>query len=195
MIVGDFGYIGNVGDSRAIMSVNGGKNFVQLSTDHKPESPAEKKRIEDNGGKVYQNFSYIPDPSPENLSGTQTLTGPFRVEPGRLSVSRTIGDIEAKDSRYGGVANIVIPTPEIRLFKIQDNYDFIVLGCDGVFEKLDNQEVIRCVLKNAVKKTDLNTHERSGASIDELLISCVEQKTLDNITAVIIGFNGLDRIV
>ena len=53
MIVGDFGYIGNVGDSRAIMSVNGGKNFVQLSTDHKPESPAEKKRIEDNGGKVY----------------------------------------------------------------------------------------------------------------------------------------------
>ena len=41
MIVGDICYVGNVGDSRAIMSVNGGKNYVQISTDHKPESPSE----------------------------------------------------------------------------------------------------------------------------------------------------------
>jgi len=64
--------------------------------------------------------------------------GPFRVEPGRLSVSRTIGDIEAKDPRYGGISDVVIATPEIRSFKIQDNYDFIVLGCDGIFEKIEN---------------------------------------------------------
>jgi len=60
------------------------------------------------------------------------------VEPGRLSVSRTIGDIEAKDLRYGGIPGVVIATPEIRSFKIQDNYDFIVLGCDGIFEKIEN---------------------------------------------------------
>jgi protein phosphatase 2C family protein 2/3 len=66
------------------------------------------------------------------------LTGPFRVDPGRLSVSRTIGDIEAKDVRYGGKEDIVIPNPEIRSFKIQDNYDFILIGCDGIFEKMKN---------------------------------------------------------
>jgi serine/threonine protein phosphatase PrpC len=52
-----------------------------------------------------------------------------------LSVSRTIGDIEAKDPRYGGNPKCVIPTPDIRVFKIKSNYDFIILGCDGVFEK------------------------------------------------------------
>lgn len=53
-------------------------------------------------------------------------------------MSRTIGDIEAKDLRYGGIPGVVIATPEIRSFKIQDNYDFIVLGCDGIFEKIEN---------------------------------------------------------
>lgn len=61
------------------------------------------------------------------------------MEPGRLSVSRTIGDIEAKDARYGGNPDVVIPTPEIRMFKIHDSYDYIIAGCDGIFEKLTNQ--------------------------------------------------------
>jgi hypothetical protein len=39
------------------MCVNGGKNFVQITDDHKPEDPAEKIRIEIGGGRVYQNFS------------------------------------------------------------------------------------------------------------------------------------------
>lgn len=39
------------------MCLNGGKNFVELTNDHKPEDPIEKNRIEMNGGKVYQNFS------------------------------------------------------------------------------------------------------------------------------------------
>jgi len=118
LIVGEIAFVANVGDSRAVMCLNGGKSFVQISTDHKPDTPLEQERITLHGGQVYQNFSYIPDPTPENKTGTQTLSGPFRVEPGRLSVSRTIGDIEAKDPRYGGAHGIVIPTPEIRSFKI-----------------------------------------------------------------------------
>jgi serine/threonine protein phosphatase PrpC len=84
----------------------------------------------------------VPDPSPDNASGVQMIIGPHRVFPGRLSVSRTLGDIEAKDPRYGGNPMCVIPTPDIKCFKIRSNYDFIILGCDGVFEKQDNKQVI-----------------------------------------------------
>jgi serine/threonine protein phosphatase PrpC len=35
------------------MCLDGGKNFVTLSRDHKPEDPDETSRIEKNGGKVY----------------------------------------------------------------------------------------------------------------------------------------------
>jgi protein phosphatase 2C family protein 2/3 len=44
-------YIANVGDSRAIMSEEGGKICTDLSNDHKPD--LEKERIEAAGGKVY----------------------------------------------------------------------------------------------------------------------------------------------
>jgi protein phosphatase 2C family protein 2/3 len=69
LIVGDIAFVANTGDSRAVMCVNGGKNFVQITDDHKPEDPDEKIRIETGGGRVYQNFSQIPDPSPSNPSG------------------------------------------------------------------------------------------------------------------------------
>ena len=80
--------------------------------------------------------------------------GPFRVLPGRLSVSRTFGDIEAKKPKFGGNPKVIIAEPEIKAFKVQPNYDFIILACklkleylftyvgDGVFDKLENKDVI-----------------------------------------------------
>lgn len=47
-------YIANVGDSRAIMSVDDGRNIIKLSKDHKPDDIEEKKRIILNGGRVYK---------------------------------------------------------------------------------------------------------------------------------------------
>ena len=49
------------------------------------------------------------------------MFGPHRVFPGRLSVSRTFGDIEAKRSKYGGNPRCVIATPDIKVFKVEDN--------------------------------------------------------------------------
>ena len=69
----------------------------------------------------------------------QMFLGPFRVLPGRLSVSRTFGDIEAKMEKYGGKSGVVIAQPEIASFALQDDFhDFIVLGCDGIFDRMTN---------------------------------------------------------
>ena len=54
---------------------------------------------------------------------------PFRVFPGRLSVSRTFGDIEAKKVKYGGNPRVIVADPEIKAFKVTPNYDFILLAC------------------------------------------------------------------
>jgi protein phosphatase 2C family protein 2/3 len=63
--------------------------------------------------------------------------GPYRVFPGRLSVSRTFGDIEAKYSDLGGLAGVVVCDPELTVVKGGlDELDFIIMGSDGIFDKL-----------------------------------------------------------
>ena len=46
-------------------------------------------------------------------TGKVQQVGPFRVNPGRLSISRAFGDLQAKDFKYGGNPNVVISEPEI----------------------------------------------------------------------------------
>ena len=53
-IYGDTCYVGNVGDSRAIMSSGAGQRISELSIDHKPSDDYEMKRIIDHGGRIYQ---------------------------------------------------------------------------------------------------------------------------------------------
>lgn len=101
-------YIANVGDSRAILSANSGKNIYPISKDHKPDSYTEKERVYLAGGKIYQS-------SGKNKQGN-TVLGPFRIEPGKLSVSRSFGDIEAKLPKYDGNPKVLIAKPEITYF-------------------------------------------------------------------------------
>lgn len=76
--------------------------------------------------------------------------------PGRLSVSRTFGDAEAKLERFGGNSRVVIATPEIKQFKISNEHDYVVLGCDGIFDKLSNEETIECVWNSVADNKSLS---------------------------------------
>ena len=90
LIINDSCYIANLGDSRALYSFDDGKKFFQLSRDHKPNDPIEKKRIYKAGGKIYK--SNIQQISENSLIGFKTnkeslASLPYRIFPGRLSVS------------------------------------------------------------------------------------------------------------
>ena len=53
LLVDDIIYSANLGDSRALASLENGKKIVNLSYDHKPNIPEEENRIISLGGKVY----------------------------------------------------------------------------------------------------------------------------------------------
>lgn len=182
IIIEEKAYVANVGDSRAIMSAENGQLLYKLSRDHKPNESYERERIEANGGSVYQSQIVVKPPFsqfqeyntnwmkiglfpnkplrfPEDCE--YVLVGPHRVQPGRLSVSRTFGDVEAKLSQFGGIEDIIICDPDIKEFEITEACDFIILGCDGIFDKLTNCDLIK-VIWSSIHKNTGSLHQLTG---------------------------------
>jgi serine/threonine protein phosphatase PrpC len=123
----------NVGDSRAILAsyAKEGNQWksMPLSHDHKPSVSSEAQRILKNGGCVR---SY------KDADGHDV--GPLRVwlsdtEMPGLGMSRSFGD---KVASTVGVTWV----PEILEKKIEPEDKFIVLGSDGIWEFINNKEVV-----------------------------------------------------
>ena len=129
-------FTGNIGDSRSLLCsiIDGKECCKELTSDHKPSLPAEKARIEASGGEVRRIIS-------EN--GEEY--GPYRVyikgerSPG-LAMSRSFGDTVA--ASVGLIAE-----PDITETSIKPQDKIIVLGSDGIWDRLSNEEVMRMAFK------------------------------------------------
>ena len=184
--------IANVGDSRLILYK---KSSLFFSTeDHKPGSPSEKSRIEAAGGTIYQTPSLIP----LHQNGKEIET-PWRVLPGRLSVSRTFGDIEAKNENLGGMKNVVVALPDITEIELDNDFNFIVLGCDGIFDVLSNEEILECV-KIVIKEKEIkdlnnvNISELCGYIADMIIKSSLAKDSYDNVSCIVVAINMKELI-
>lgn len=129
-------WIANCGDSRVVMARCSTEDVgsdtpladldlkaVDLSRDHKPDDPEERKRIEEWGGFV--------KPAPEDgLSARVYLDQKFTMI--GLAMGRSIGDYAVK-------AVGVIPTPEVIKYSFQSEDKFTILASDGVWEFISSQ--------------------------------------------------------
>lgn len=77
----------------------------------------------------------------------------MRVFPGRLSVSRSFGDVEAKVKDFNGNPKVLIAVPEIKSFEINSEQDFIIIGCDGIFDRLTNREIVQTARESLMRRT------------------------------------------
>ncbi|XP_018322372.1 probable protein phosphatase 2C T23F11.1 isoform X2 [Agrilus planipennis] len=114
-------FCANVGDSRAVACVKGVAE--PLSFDHKPMVQTEFERITAAGGYVDCN----------------------RVM-GNLALSRALGDfIFKRNDEKGPEEQIVTAYPDVEVRTITDDWEFIVLACDGIWDVMCNAEVVQFV--------------------------------------------------
>ncbi len=95
-----------------------------MSIDHKASCEYEQKRIIDAGGRIYQTLLKYAEPNTKIFyegAYHDSIIGPHRVMPGRLSTTRTFGDIEAKLPELKGNPKAIIHEPEITSLKITGN--------------------------------------------------------------------------
>jgi len=124
-------YVANAGDSRCLLASK--KDIVSMSNDHKPDSDIEKTRIVKAGGFV--------------LDGRMNSN---------LNLSRALGDLEYKKNPAIGVdEQLIIAVPDIKTYQINDKTDFILLGCDGVWETMSNSDIVDFIYDHLKKGTDL----------------------------------------
>jgi protein phosphatase 1G len=121
--------VANAGDSRAVLCR--GSTAIALSEDHKPNDERESARIHRAGGTVEA-----------SVGGARTH---YRVN-GNLNLSRAIGDLEYKaNSELKPEEQIITSTPDVVRMERHPDDEFIVLGCDGVWDVLSNEDCVQFI--------------------------------------------------
>lgn len=117
-------------------------------------------------------------------------------------MSRTFGDIESKTPELGGLKGVVVAEPEITVFPCDSNIDYVLLGCDGIYDALTNEEVNEVVWetiefykaeKMGIKgqNLDLLLGQCLGDCVNNILKKSLVQNSEDNVTAIIVVFRNL----
>lgn len=123
------------------------------------------------------------------------IAGPQRVFPGRLSVSRSFGDITAKRHEFGGNPSVLIAEPEINVFRLCPEADFIVMGSDGLFDKLSNVDLVELIWNESVEPTGADIHHHIAHCVEESIEVAMDKNSLDNLSSVIIAFKNFKKAV
>uniref|UniRef100_A0ACD5Y662 Uncharacterized protein n=1 Tax=Avena sativa TaxID=4498 RepID=A0ACD5Y662_AVESA len=147
---------------------------MNLSIDHKPYLPGERRRIQDAGGRITRDSRRI-------WCAGQTIVqyGSYRVD-GLLAMSRAIGDFKLKSK--GVTCN-----PDVSTEVITDDTEFLLIASDGIWDILSSQGAVDFVRqKLASGMTDL------GTICEGLLSHCFRSR--DNSTVILVQFKPAARI-
>ena len=162
-------YFANAGDSRVVMCKNG-VAFPQ-SEDHKPEMESEKARI-------YKAEGWISD---------------GRVK-GNLNLTRGFGDLEYKQNKnLKPEDQMITANPDIKVIDFDQDMNFVIIGCDGIWDCLKNQQACDFV----IKRLRDNPNIQISKIIEEMMETIIAKDLYnekgvgcDNMTCIIIVFKN-----
>eukprot|EP01130_Rhizamoeba_saxonica_P011337 TRINITY_DN470_c0_g1_i2.p2 TRINITY_DN470_c0_g1~~TRINITY_DN470_c0_g1_i2.p2 ORF type:complete len:250 (+),score=59.88 TRINITY_DN470_c0_g1_i2:381-1130(+) len=179
----DILYIANAGDSRAMIYDRKTRLAEFLTEDHSPDRVSERERIESYGGEV--------------IGGR--IKKKSSTKP-RLAVARGFGAINYKDGTTLKEKYVSVE-PEITVYPITKDTDFLVLATDGLWDKVSGQEVADIIDEKVRYRLDSDDYyEDPGRFLYEICIELArtshDRKNKDNCSVIIMTFdhkNGINR--
>ncbi|KAL7583380.1 hypothetical protein Lser_V15G42657 [Lactuca serriola] len=142
-------FVANAGDCRAILCRAG--SAIPLSKDHVASSHEERERVMSVGGEVKWQLDT------------------WRVGQAALQVTRSIGDDDLKPG--------VTAEPEVTETILSDEDEYLVMGSDGLWDVVRNDEVVE-IMKKTVKEP--------GMCSKRLAMEAAERGSNDNITVIVV---------
>ncbi|XP_043723840.1 probable protein phosphatase 2C 49 [Telopea speciosissima] len=160
LVLGRLLLVANAGDCRAVLCRKG--EAIDMSQDHKPIYPSELKRVKELGGFVDDGY----------LNGV-------------LSVSRALGDWDMKLPR--GSSSPLIGEPEFRQVVLTEDDEFLIIGCDGIWDVMSSQHAV------SVVRRGLRRHDDPEKSARDLVMEALRLNTFDNLTVIVVCFSSPDH--
>lgn len=157
LILGRLLLVANAGDCRAVLCRKG--VAVEMSQDHRPTCPIERKRVEELGG--YVDDGYLN---------------------GLLSVTRALGDWDMKLPH--GSSSPLIAEPDVQQITLTEDDEFLIIGCDGIWDVMSNQHAISLV------RCGLRRHDDPQQCARELVNEALRLNTCDNLTVIVVCFSS-----
>lgn len=168
--VGSSLYVAHVGDSRAVLALSRGQGsaiaVVDLTEDHKPNKPSERMRIAAAGGVVRRMQG---DANHRIFLKDQLVPG--------LAMSRSFGDEVAASV---GASS----TPELQEFKVRDDWLFVLICSDGVWEFMTSKEAVEVIWEHHPSQVQMaveilaerarqHWQEQALGYVDDITVLCV----------------------
>jgi serine/threonine protein phosphatase PrpC len=155
-------YIANVGDSLSVMYKH--KKAYNLNKEHQTIIESEKERVLKSGA---------------NIVG-------YRIN-GMLNLTRAIGDLRFKaNSNLKRHEQSVISLPEITKIEDTEGIDFIILGCDGVWDCVKRQLVCDFV------DSQIKAHPKKNLSE---ILKVIFDRCVSPVWGVVLGTDNMSCII
>jgi serine/threonine protein phosphatase PrpC len=161
----------HLGDSRCIL-IRADNSFIQVTQDHKPDSPLERERIEAAGHSVH-----IP-------GGDY----PARID-ASLGLSRALGDAVYKRNLQVPFYNQAVTSLCDVTDVVLSPGDFLLLLCDGYFETQSSADVVKQFNDYKHKHADQFLVDQVPC-LQSLVAASQLSKSADNHSAVLLPFSG-----
>ncbi|KAF4352260.1 hypothetical protein F8388_004470 [Cannabis sativa] len=151
--------VANAGDCRAVLSRCA--RAIELSRDHRPCCIKEKTRVESLGGFVDDGY----------LNG-------------QLGVTRALGDWHLEGMKeMGDIGGPLSAEPELRLFTLTKDDEFLIIGSDGIWEVFSNQNAVDIARKK------LQEHNDVKLCCKAIVEEAIKRGADDNLTVVMVSFH------
>lgn len=150
-----FVFWANTGDSNALVIKNNG-HAIQLTEDHRLDNHNEMNRIKNAGGVLVNGYA---------------MKGAYGIQP-----TRALGDTYFKSMG-------ILSEPATGKYKLEENDSHIIVGSDGLFDFMENEEIGKFItsfssIKKAAEelKKEILENRKGNDNLTFILISIFEQK-------------------
>lgn len=90
---------------------------------------------------------------------------------------------------------MITADPDLYEYEIDSELDFVILACDGVFDRLENEDIINDVWKLLRTKSFYSVHEAAEIIINNVFEDSIRKMSYDNISIIFLGFENFVNAV